>query len=94
MATEIRNRKGFKVLKIDRKELLQKMFIYGCLGVCDHCLDTPDTGYFVVALNHWICPSCYQKWMDHAVFYPEDMKYELKKYEHWCVVFGDNLNNE
>ena len=39
----VENEKGFRVLKIDRTELLSKTARFGAVGVCDRCGHTPHT---------------------------------------------------
>lgn len=48
----VENEKGFRVLKIDRTELLSKTARFGDVGVCDRCGHTPHTGYYVAVLNY------------------------------------------
>ena len=40
---QVENEKGFRVLKIDRTELLSKTARFGAVGVCDRCGHTPHT---------------------------------------------------
>lgn len=78
MAKKIENEKGFKVLEVPRSELRDAT---GGPGVCDHCLATPKVGYYIAVLNHWVCPSCYERWSKDATFYREDVGVENKHYD-------------
>lgn len=54
------NKKGFKVIQISRKELVEELGQYGAIGICDYCNETASTGYYIAVLNQWFCPKCYQ----------------------------------
>ena len=88
MAKIIDNPKGFKVIEISRTELVNKLAEYGSLGICDSCNQTDYTGYFVAVLNHWLCPKCYEEWMDNAIYYPEDAPYEKRTFEQYKKLFN------
>ena len=75
----VENEKGFRVLKIDRTELLSKTARFGAIGVCDRCGHAPHTGYYVAVLNYWLCPDCFRNWYQDAEHYEEDLAYEEKK---------------
>ena len=66
------NKKGFKVIQISRKELVEELGQYGAIGICDYCNETASTGYYIAVLNQWFCPKCYQAWYHRATYYPED----------------------
>ncbi len=57
------NKKGFKVIQISRKELVEELGQYGAIGICDYCNETASTGYYIAVLNQWFCPKCYQAWV-------------------------------
>ena len=71
----VENEKGFRVLKIDRTELLSKTARFGAIGVCDRCGHAPHTGYYVAVLNQ------------DAEHYEEDLAYEEKKYRSYRKLF-------
>ena len=54
------NKKGFKVIQISRKELVEELGQYGAIGICDYCNETASTGYYIAVLNQWFCPKCYR----------------------------------
>lgn len=83
----VENEKGFRVLKIDRTELLSKTARFGALGICDRCGHTPHTGYYVAVLNYWLCPDCFRNWYQDAEHYEEDLAYEEKKYRSYRKLF-------
>jgi hypothetical protein len=37
------NKKGFKVIQISRKELVEELGQYGAIGICDYCNETATT---------------------------------------------------
>lgn len=41
------NKKGFKVIQISRKELVEELGQYGAIGICDYCNETASTGYYI-----------------------------------------------
>lgn len=83
----VENEKGFRVLKIDRTELLSKTARFGAIGVCDRCCHAPHTGYYVAVLNFWLCPDCFRNWYQDAEHYEEDLAYEEKKYRSYRKLF-------
>ena len=91
MAEIIKNSKGFKVIKISRTEIVEKLSKQGAVGICDNCISTPVEGYFVCVLNRWLCEKCYNEWMSRAVNYPEDRRYEDYKFITYSRIF--NLTN-
>lgn len=60
MANIKENKKGFKVIQVSRSELMDKLGLYGAMGVCDRCNGITSTGYYIAVLNQWFCPDCYQ----------------------------------
>ena len=53
MANIKENKKGFKVIQVSRSELMDKLGLYGAMGVCDRCNETTSTGYYIAVLNQW-----------------------------------------
>lgn len=82
------NKKGFKVIQISRKELVEELGQYGAIGICDYCNETAFTGYYIAVLNQWFCPKCYQAWYHRATYYPEDAKVENRNFEFYKNIFG------
>ena len=73
------NVKGFKVINdVPRKVLETATGAEKC--ICDECLSSPDTGYYVAVLNRWFCPTCYKHWMACARRYGEDAAIEERNY--------------
>ena len=81
MIQEVENIKGFKVLKVSRLRMLERLWKYGCIGICDFCAEIVDEGYYVAVLNQWLCQECYEDWMRTAINYPEDREIEQRNYE-------------
>ena len=42
------NKKGFKVIQISRKELVEELGQYGAIGICDYCNETASTSSFLL----------------------------------------------
>ena len=42
-------KKGFKVIQISRKELVEELGQYGAIGICDYCNETASTGYYIAS---------------------------------------------
>lgn len=72
------NAKGFKVINVPRKALEAATLQKKC--VCDNCLSSSDTGYYVAVLNRWLCPTCYKHWMVYVKRYEEDAVIEEINY--------------
>lgn len=83
----VENSKGFKVLKISRKEMIDKLSKAGSLGICDKCGKSSEQGYYVAVLNFWLCPQCYKSWYKDAIRYKEDEAFEQSKYNLYCNIF-------
>lgn len=79
-----KTRKGFKIISCPRRVLEAATCQKRC--VCDNCLDSPDTGYYVAVLNQWFCPSCYTRWIKSAKRYKEDVWIEEKNYEYYMSI--------
>lgn len=87
MAKIIENKKGFKIIRIDRSELIKRLAGYGCVGICDSCSLPSVTGYYIAVLNQWFCKKCLYEWYDNAVNYPEDRNIEEKNFEFYKKLF-------
>ena len=76
MAKDVFNKKGFKVLLVDK----QDMDNINSLGICDGCNADIEEGYYIAVLNHIMCKKCYEEWTDFATRYKEDIPIEEKNY--------------
>lgn len=54
------NKKGFKVIQISRKELVEELGQYGAMGICDYCNETEYLKVLTMAVSgtppmkkHW-----------------------------------------
>lgn len=73
--------KGFRVINVPREVLEAVTGQIKC--VCDDCLCSPDSGYYIAVLNWWLCPTCYERWLKHAVRYAEDISVEKRNFEYY-----------
>lgn len=85
MATIIDNKKGFKIVKVDKSEMQDKI---ASPGICDYCNSIPTYGYFVCVLNAYYCEGCYVNWINRAVNYPQDRHVEKRNFEYCVTAFG------
>ena len=76
---EVKTSEGFLVLKVSNYELAKATNQEYC--VCDHCLASPEEGYYVAVLNSWLCPKCYANWKKRATRYFTDVPIEEKNYQ-------------
>lgn len=60
----------------------------GSPGICDMCGCYPARGYYVAALNQWICESCFNEFISNAVFYPEDADVQRRNFDFYSHRFG------
>lgn len=88
MAKIIEDAGGFKVLEVSRKELIEKIAHLGALGLCDYCMKSPSTGYYIAVLDQWLCPECYQDFLSRNVPCPEDSHYETMMFNAYCRAFN------
>lgn len=84
MASIIRNKKGFLVIKTNIVEMAATM---DSPGICDHCNKMAVNGYLVSVLNHYLCEDCYKEWMGYAENYPEDQHIERKNMDMYIRMF-------
>jgi hypothetical protein len=78
MQTQVKNDKGFLIIKCSKGELRT----IGDQGICDSCnkKDSQD-GYYIAVLNWWVCPECYKNWLARAEKYSEDTDVEKRNYD-------------
>lgn len=88
MARVVNNSKDFRILEVSRMELMYRMARFGTAGVCDVCMDTPETGYYVAVLNEWICRDCLEEFLRGAVHYEDDRDIEERNFRFYCKIFG------
>lgn len=88
MAYIVNNPKGFKVIQINRAELLGKLSQLGSVGICDFCNNTSTKGYYIAVLNSWYCEKCYKNWLIRAKYYVEDLDIEKRNFETLKKIFG------
>lgn len=85
MAKIIENEKGFKVIEITAREMLE----IGCGNICDHCGETSENGYYVAVLNRWFCPACYEEWRKHTTpINRGDLWVESKNFNYFQMLLG------
>lgn len=78
MAQIVKNKKGFKVIKVTLSDCIK----WGGFGICDHCNGACDKGYYVAVLNSLLCEKCYNDWNQRAIYYPEDSRIEEQNYSY------------
>lgn len=88
MAKIVSNPKGFKVIQINRVELVKKLSHQGSIGICDFCNKTSEIGYYIAVLNSWYCEKCYKNWLIRAKYYVEDLDIEKRNFETLKKIFG------
>jgi len=84
MAKPITNNKGFFVLETTQSEILSAHPLNR--GICDRCQKASFKGYYVAAMNYWMCSSCYELWNQTSIRYSSDIPYEVGKYNALCLV--------
>lgn len=85
MAKKVENKKGFLVMEVSAIECVEKL---SGAAICDSCNGSAMSGYYIAALNHWVCPKCYEEWMERAKRYPEDIPIEERNYNHYSKILG------
>lgn len=79
MAKIVDNPKGFKVIETSMTECISM----GGMAICDSCNQCSVKGYLIAVLNHWMCPECYNEWLEEAVWYEEDVVYENRTFNNY-----------
>lgn len=96
MPKAVENEKGFFVIPISQKKVIE---IFNGFGICDSCatVHSPE-GYLCPVLgSKWYCTDCYNRWQETAINYPEDKEYEqmvLKRLENQISLFEIQLIDE
>lgn len=81
MAKIFKNKKGFKVIEATRGEMMCALSEYGCVGICDSCGESKESGYYIAVLNCWYCKECFYRWYYRAKYYPGDAEIENRNFE-------------
>lgn len=77
MAKIVSNKKGFKIIEMSTMEFL---FIGG-QAICDCCNEIMLKGFYIPVLNSAYCEEDFNRWIESAIRYNEDIPYELSKFE-------------
>lgn len=80
VAKIISEKDGFKTIRVSREELLEKLGPLGSKGLCDYCISTPKSGYYVAVLDQWLCPKCYEEFVMSNVPDPRDFWFEDERF--------------
>ena len=83
---DVMNEQGFRILKVTKEELEIATDQECCF--CDSCMKTPEYGYYVAVLNCWLCPQCFNRWLNNAIRYPEDTEVEERNYQRYRALLG------
>lgn len=82
MAKSVKNKKGFKVIKLAKREVLDLWGKFGGVGICERCNKIPDKGgYYVACINDYLCENCYKDFIKSATYYPEDEYFENMNFQ-------------
>lgn len=87
---EFSNNKGFLILEISQEEIIGKLKEYGLLNVgcaCGLCHNSTDIGFYVAAINRWLCLDCFYEWYIRAERNTEDIPIEERNYERYKSLF-------
>lgn len=86
MAKQIKNYKGFLVIRCSLFDLMQVEPF--SLGICDCCGHADFDGYLCCALGRkYYCEKCYQDWIERATRYEEDIPFETEVFESFKNAF-------
>ena len=85
---EIKTSEGFLVMKTTNAEFAKATRQDGCL--CDDCCAISPEGYYVAAINRWLCPQCYIGWKKTATRYSKDVPAE----ESNCKFYKERILEE
>ena len=86
MAEIFKNEKEFLIIKMKGVETL----LFGGYGICDSCNIPNLEGYYIAALNYWMCDHCFDEWYKSATRYKEDIPYEKRHFDRICEFFSIN----
>lgn len=77
MAKQIKNNKGFLVIKMSYQEYA---VITDTFARCDLCGDETTDGYYIPMIKQWYCQECYELWNRTAVHYKVDEDVERRRF--------------
>lgn len=85
MAKKVENPKGFLVIEVSGTENIEKI---GGMAICDSCNSHSSDGYYIAVLNHWVCPDCFNEWIERAKRHEEDIRIEQRNYDFYSQLLG------
>ncbi len=85
MAKIVNNYKGFKVIRLSRKEAYS--LSWG--DICESCnsIITEDM-YYIAAINDVLCKSCYNNFINESTRYSEDIPIEDRNFNYYKEALG------
>ena len=92
MAKLVKNKKGFKVIKLSQEETKRMGWGIDIFGkcLCMHCNEIiKDDIYYIVVLHDTMDKECYEKWLETAINYPEDRDIEEMEYKGFLKFFKE-----
>lgn len=99
MAKLINHEKGFKIIELSPEEAIRHAgFGIGCELVCDNCNEPffiydEAKLYYIAVLNMLFCKDCYEKWVNNATYYSEDVAYELNHFNWYKELLSDIITS-
>lgn len=84
MAQKVENEKGFLVIKCTKEEISRN----GMSKTCDNCHILADEGYLVAVLGLYMCPKCYEDWMNRTSRDLYDLRSEDRVYQGYANYLG------
>lgn len=66
---------------------MDRLSEFGCLGICDGCMNPTSVGYYIAVLNMWMCEGCYKEFVRTATRYKEDEWAERKNFDTYLKIF-------
>lgn len=91
MAQDYINKKGFRVLKLNREETQHLGFgdeDGDCICMMCNELCGDDIYYVPVLSNETLCPQCLKNWLVNAIRFKEDIPIEEKRYNYVKEILG------
>ena len=75
MATQVKNKKGFLIIKMSWREYVAATDTFGFCSCCG-TQSFPEDGYYVAMVNDWYCKTCYDAYISGATHFKVDLEKE------------------
>lgn len=78
-------KQGYSYVKCTKEEC----FNWGGMAICDSCREFMEEDvHLIFILGQAFCPKCFDKWINRAKRYKEDLYLQERNQERWYMAYG------